>query len=68
MTCYSVKLNILHYVALTGKRVIRAGEGIIRGGENSERRPILLLILKYKNIMKINLNLMVFIQEIIYLK
>ena len=26
------------------------------------------LILKYKNIMKMNLNLMVFIQEIVYLK
>ena len=41
---------------LTGKDTIRAGEGTIRVGH------------KYKSIIKINLNLMVFIQEMIYLK
>ena len=47
--------------ALTGRGVIRPGEGAIRAG------LILYPILKYKNI-KINLNLMVFIQEFIDLK
>ena len=49
---------------LTVKDTIRAGEGMIRAGEASH---ILQLILKYKSIIKMNLNLMVFIQEIIYL-
>ena len=53
---------------LTGKSIIKAGEGTIRAGENFECRPILYLILRYKNIIRKNLNLMVFIQEIIYLK
>ena len=41
---------------LTGKGAITADEGTIRAGE------------KYKYIMEIDLNLMVFMQEIIYLK
>ena len=41
---------------LTGKDTIRAGKCTIRVGH------------KYKSIIKINLNLMVFIQEMIYLK
>ena len=49
---------------LTVKDTIRAGEGMIRAGEVCR---ILQLILKYKSIIKMNLNLMVFIQEIIYL-
>ena len=49
---------------LTVKDTIRAGEGMIRAGEACH---ILQLILKYKSIIKMNLNLMVFIQEIIYL-
>ena len=60
---------------LIGKGVIRAGEGIIRAGEGTTRtgqsfqfRLILQLTLKYKSIIKVNLNLMVFIQKIIYLK
>ena len=59
---------------LTGKGKIRAGKGTVRAreetngaGKKFKCRPILLLILKYQN-MKINLNLMVFIQEIIRLK
>ena len=44
---------------LTGKGTIRASEGTIRAGE---------IILENKSIIKMNLNLMVFIQEIIFLK
>ena len=53
---------------LTGKGKIIAGEGTIRGGQDFEYRLILYGILKYKNIIKMNLNLMGFIQEVIYLK
>ena len=53
--------------ALSGKGVIRAGRKVIRAGQNFWWHLILWLILNYKNI-KMNLNLMVFIQEIIYLK
>ena len=45
---------------LTGKGTIRAFEGKIRDGEGT--------ILKYKSIIKTTLNLILFIQEIIYLK
>ena len=51
---------------LTGKGTIRAGEGTIRAGQDFYL--IIWKILKYKSIIKMNLNLMVFIQEIIYLK
>ena len=44
---------------LTGKGTIRASKGTIRAGE---------IILENKSIIKMNLNLMVFIQEIIFLK
>ena len=44
-------------VILVGEKTIRAGEGTIRA-----------IILKYKSIIKMNLNLIVFIQEIIDLK
>ena len=47
---------------------IRAVEGTIRAGGSFQCCPVLQLSLKYKNIMKMNLNLMVFIQENIYLK
>ena len=47
---------------------IRAVEGTIRAGGSFQCCPVLQLSLKYKNIMKMNLNLMVFIQETIYLK
>ena len=53
--------------ALAGKGAIKACESTIIAGENFQCRPILWLILKDKNIIKMNLNLMVFIQEIIYL-
>ena len=43
---------------LTGKNVLKAGKGAIRTGQN----------LKYKNIIIVNLNLTVFIQEIVYQK
>ena len=46
---------------LTGKEVIRAGE-------NASCHPILQQILKFETIIRISLKLMVFIQEIIYLK
>ena len=54
--------------ALTGKGVIRANEGVIRAGQNFKWSLILQLTLKYKYIIKMNINLMVFIQGIICLK
>ena len=53
---------------LTGKEVIRAGEGTIRPGQNISCCIMLSLFLKYKSVIKMNLNLMVFIEEILYLK
>ena len=54
---------------LTGKGTIRTGEGTIRAGKHFFFCCLILfLILKYNSIIKMNLNLMVFIQEIIYLK
>ena len=58
---------------LTGKDTIRAGEdttraadGTIRAGQGFLMPPHPLTNLKYKSIIRTNLNLMVFIQEIIY--
>ena len=45
--------------------LIKTSEEVIRAGHDLLRHFILWLILKYKNIIKRNLNLMVFIQEII---
>ena len=63
------------YRAGKGKRINRATEGIIRAGygNNSSKmdfqfRLIFQQTLKFKNIMKMNQNLMVFIPEIIYPK
>ena len=53
---------------LTGRGTIRAGESTIRAGQNLWCCLILWLTLKYKIMIKINLNLIVFIQEIIHLK
>ena len=60
---------------LTGKdtikadeSTIRAVEGLIRTGQDFQHFLILRRIFKYKSIIKMNLNLIVFIQEIIYLK
>ena len=62
---------------LTGKDIIKAGEkalatcrrqGTIRSGQDFQCRPILKLILKYESVIKMNVNLMVFIQEIVCLK
>ena len=47
---------------------IRAVEGLIRTGQDFQRFLILKRIFKYKSIIKMNLNLIVFIQEIINLK
>ena len=49
---------------LTGKCTIRASEGTIRADQDFQCR----LILKYKSIIKANLNFVVFTQEIIFLK
>ena len=49
------------------KGVIGDGEGTIRAGQNFQCRLIFYLFLKCKNIIKINLNLMVPIHKIIYL-
>ena len=48
---------------LTGKCTIRAGEDTIRADQD-----FYFYTLKHKSIIKMNLNLMLFIQEIIYLK
>ena len=53
---------------LTVKGRVRAGKDTGRAGLNFQWCLILFKILKYKTIIKINLNLMVFIQEIINLK
>ena len=50
------------------KGTIRASKGTIRAGQDFHCLPILQLIWIYKTIIKKNLNLMVFIQETIYLK
>ena len=41
----------------TGEGTIRAGKGTIRAGQDILMRLILQLILKYKSIIKTNLNL-----------
>ena len=48
--------------------VIRAGEGVIRAAQNFSMLPHCLTNFGYKTIIKMNLNLMVFIQKIIFLK
>ena len=56
---------------LTGKGTNRTGEGIVRAGCGNKFWSIeilILLILKYKNIIRMSLDLMVFVLEIIYLK
>ena len=53
---------------LTGKSTIRAAEGTKRTGEFFLMPPYPLKNFQIQNIIKMNLNLMVFIQEIIYLK
>ena len=52
-----------HGVIRAGEETTRIGEGIIRAGFLMPPHPF-----KYESISKINLNLMVFTQEIIYLK
>ena len=47
---------------------MRVSKGVIPAVQDSYWHLILKLILKYKNIFKMNLYLLVFIQEIIYLK
>ena len=48
--------------------IIRPGKGTIRAGQDFSCHLIVLQIFKQKSIIKMNLNLKVFIQEIIYLK
>ena len=48
--------------------VLRTGEGTIRLDQDFYCRLIFKLILKFKIVIKTHLTLMVFIQEIIYLK
>ena len=62
---------------LTGKKILRAGyenkegEGMLRAGDGNKKffwfHPILKKTLKYKNIIKISLDLMEFILEIVCL-
>ena len=49
---------------IAGKGIIRAGDGLIRTGQYFSCCLILWLILKYKDIMKMNRSFMVFIQQI----
>ena len=51
----------------TGQGTIRAGKGTIRAGQDCQCH-LILLISEYKRIIKMNLNLVVLIQEIIYLE
>ena len=44
---------------LTGKGTIRTSEGTVRVGQDFQCRLIPYLILKYKSIIKMNLNLMI---------
>ena len=50
-----------------GQGVIRASEVTVRMGEDFYCRLVLKLILKQKDVAKMNSNLMVPVQEIIYL-
>ena len=49
----------------TGEGTIRAGEGTIRVGRIFNAASFFVLIFKYKNNIKTNLDLMGFIQEIL---
>ena len=53
---------------LTGKGIVRAGDGIVRAGEGSgsKRKPKFTIIISSLNTIKMNLDLMVCILEIIY--
>ena len=48
---------------LPGKSVTRAGKGTIKASQDFWCHPILWLILKYKDIIKINPNLMVLFEK-----
>ena len=60
--CASLLENLLE------DREIRGGDGVIEAGDGQDFQCCLLLqlVLKYKNITKMNPDLMVLIQEIIY--
>ena len=53
---------------ILGQRVMRADKGTIRAGQDFQCHLILSLSLKYKRIIKMNPNFMIFIQEITCLK
>ena len=61
-------LHTIGPILLKAKDTIRAAEGTFRAGQKIYCHLILLKILKYEGIIKINLNLMVFMQQISYLK
>ena len=61
MLFWTVSASVLSN-ALTGKGVIKVGKGVIRAGQTFYCRLILSLISKYKHIIKMNLNFMVFVQ------
>ena len=61
-------LHTIGPILLKAKDTIRAAEGTLRAGQKFYCHLILLKILKYEGIIKINLNLMVFMQQISYLK
>ena len=58
--------SLLGSALAAGWGVVRAGEGTIKAGQNFWW--YLILILKHKSIIKMSLNLMVFIQETNYWK
>ena len=53
---------------ITRRGVVRAGESTIKASQNFSCLLVLQIILKYKNIIKTNLNLMVFTKEMTWLK
>ena len=69
LTDKGMKANITRIgVVRAGERTIGAGESTIKASQNFSCLLVLQLILKYKNIIKTNLNLMVFTKEITWLK
>ena len=69
LTDKGMKANITRRgVVRAGERTTGAGESTIKASQNFSCLLVLQLILKYKNIIKTNLNLMVFTDEITCLK
>ena len=69
LTDKGMKANITRRgVVRAGERTTGAGESTIKASQNFSCLLVLQIILKYKNIIKTNLNLMVFTKEMTWLK